>query len=219
MPEGPVFRQPTLPALSSDLSSALYDLFAIEDDEPSDIPGKPTPEIPPCSLSAAQAPTVDAVDVEEEEPEPQSSYSPAPSRPGSPMSIDDDGAAHDSPLQDVAEKDAEDLSHLCKLHLQDHMSHTVRRIWPDIPSDEDPHQPGLHYPSTDPWPTAKFTAVKEAWSKPPDGSGLASFPLPSGRPTPVQTLPATIPDRYAFSSPSTRVSLCEPSDLGLVYRR
>lgn len=237
MLEDPIIPRPLLSTLPSDLSSDLCALFVVQDElpdtqsrptldnvpsnlfaarevEPSNTPNCPAPGIREGSPKTGQAPETD---VEEDEPELQPS-SPVPSRPSSPMSMDDDGARQDSPLQDVAEKDSEDLSHLGNLHLQGHMSHTVRRIWPDLPSEEDPIEPGSHVPSTNPWPTVSFTAVKEAWSNPWDNTGLAGFPLPSGRPTPIPR-PATIPDRYTFSSPSSRVSLCEPSDLGLVYRR
>lgn len=213
-PQEPGLSQSSLPphlGLSSSISAQLTGECGL-----SSTASRPvTPEGSPSNPSTGQPA---GVDEEEGERDPQPSNPPYLSRPTSPMSIDDDGIPETPALEDVDEVDAQDLSHLGKLHLERLWSHDVHQVWLDDLPDDHPPQPNTHFPSKNPWPTANFTAVKGTWAHPLESPPSTSFPLPSGRPTPVHTS-STVPDRYVFSSSPSRVSLCEPSNVGLVYRR
>lgn len=212
--ETPNFSRPSLPPhldLKCFNSTQLPDEHALSSTADQPV----TPGSPPSHPRADQPAGVDEAEGERDQ---QLSKLPPASRPISPMSMDGDGAPEISTLEDVDETDAQDLSRLGKLHLKGLSSHGVHQVWlDDLPDDHLP-QPSSHFPSKNPWPTANFTTVKGTWSHLLDSPPSTSFPLPSGRPSPVQT-PPTIPDRYAFSGSPSRVSLCEPSNIGLVYRR
>lgn len=214
LPEEASLSQPSLSpqlGLPSSISAQLPDDSALSSTSSRSV----IPEGPSSGPRTGQPVGVDEAEGEQD---PQASNSPPASRPISPMSIDSDGIPENSALQDVDETEAEDLSHLGKLRLKGLSSHGVHRVWLNDLPDDHPPQPNSHFPSKNPWPTANFTAVKGTWGPLLETSPSTQFPLPSGRPTPVPT-PSTVLEPYVFSSSSSRVRLCEPSNVGLVYPR